>query len=136
MAIRSFALTLAAGAAVLWLAGPAAAENLTLKASHQFPGGKGDVRDEMVQMIARDVAAANVGLDIKVFPGSSLVKANEQWKAMLTGQIDMTSFPLDYASGFHPQFGATLMPGLVKGHAHARRMNDSPFMKDIKAVIE
>ena len=55
---------------------------------------------------------------------------------MLTGQIDMTSFPLDYASGFHPQFGATLMPGLVKGHAHARRINDSAFMKDIKAIIE
>lgn len=116
--------------------GAARAENITLKASHQFPGGKGDVRDEMVQMIARDVAAANVGLEIKVFPGSSLVKANEQWKAMLSGQIDMTSFPLDYASGFHPQFGATLMPGLVKGHAQARRMNDSPFMKDIKGVID
>ncbi|MEO7337353.1 MAG: TRAP transporter substrate-binding protein DctP [Caldimonas sp.] len=116
--------------------GTAWAQTVTLKASHQFPGGKGDVRDEMVQMIARDVAAANVGLEIKVFPGSSLVKANEQWKAMLTGQIDMTSFPLDYASGFHPQFGATLMPGLVKSHAQARRMNDSPFMQDIKAVIE
>ncbi|MEO5696015.1 MAG: TRAP transporter substrate-binding protein DctP, partial [Burkholderiaceae bacterium] len=115
---------------------PALAENITLKASHQFPGGKGDVRDEMVQMIARDVAAANVGLEIKVFPGSSLVKAQEQWKAMLTGQIDMTSFPLDYASGFHPQFGATLMPGLVKSHAHARRINDSPFLQDIKAIIE
>jgi TRAP-type transport system periplasmic protein len=118
------------------LASPVAAENITLKASHQFPGGKGDVRDEMVQMIARDAAAANVGLEIKVFPGSSLVKATEQWKAMLTGQIDMTSFPLDYASGFHPQFGATLMPGLVKNHAHAARLSSSPFMKDIKDVIE
>lgn len=115
---------------------PAAAADVTLKASHQFPGGKGDVRDEMVQMIARDVEAANVGLKIKVFPGSSLVKAQEQWKAMLNGQIDMTSFPLDYASGFHPQFGATLMPGLVKSHAHARRLNDSPFMQDIKKIIE
>ena len=115
---------------------PALAETITLKASHQFPGGKGDVRDEMVQMIARDVAAANVGLEIKVFPGSSLVKAQEQWKAMQTGQIDMTSFPLDYASGFYPQFGATLMPGLVKNHAHARRINDSAFMKDIKGLIE
>lgn len=118
------------------VATPAMAEKISLKASHQFPGGKGDVRDEMVQMIARDVAAANVDLEIKVFPGSSLVKAKEQWKAMQTGQIDMTSFPLDYASGFHPQFGATLMPGLVKGHAHARRINDSAFMKDIKAIIE
>jgi TRAP-type transport system periplasmic protein len=114
----------------------ALADNITLKASHQFPGGKGDVRDEMVQLIAKDVAAANVGLEIKVFPGSSLVKAQEQWKAMLSGQIDMTAFPLDYASGFHPQFGATLMPGLVKGHAHARRINDSAFLKDIKAIIE
>jgi TRAP-type C4-dicarboxylate transport system substrate-binding protein len=113
-----------------------ATAQIVLKASHQFPGGKGDVRDEMVQMIARDVAAANVGLEIKVFPGSSLVKATEQWKAMLTGQIDMTSFPLDYAAGFHPQFGATLMPGLVKGHAHATRINASPFMADIKKIIE
>lgn len=114
----------------------ALAADITLKASHQFPGGKGDVRDEMVQMIAKDVAAANVGLEIKVFPGSSLVKAQEQWKAMLSGQIDMSAFPLDYASGFHPQFGATLMPGLVKGHAHARRINDSAFLKDIKGIIE
>jgi TRAP-type C4-dicarboxylate transport system substrate-binding protein len=136
MDFHPVAPTLVAFAAALMLTGPAAAENLTLKASHQFPGGKGDVRDEMVQMIARDVAKANVGLEIKVFPGSSLVKATEQWKAMLSGQIDMTSFPLDYASGFHPQFGATLMPGLVKNHAHADRINNSPFMKDIKDVIE
>ncbi len=122
-------------AAIVPLAG-ALADDVTLKASHQFPGGKGDVRDEMVQMIAREVAAAKVGLEIKVFPGSSLVKAQEQWKAMLNGQIDMSAFPLDYASGFHPQFGATLMPGLVKSHAHARRINDSEFLKDIKAIVE
>ncbi|MCW5634997.1 MAG: TRAP transporter substrate-binding protein DctP [Rubrivivax sp.] len=114
---------------------PAVAQTV-LKASHQFPGGKGDVRDEMVQIIAREVAAANVGLEIKVFPGSSLVKAQEQWKAMLSGQIDMSAFPLDYASGFHPQFGATLMPGLVKGHEHARRINASPFMAEIRKIIE
>lgn len=122
-------------ASVTAFAGAAQAE-VTLKLSHQFPGGKGDVRDEMVQMIARDVAAAKVDMTIKVFPGSSLVKPAEQWKAMLSGQIDMTSFPLDYASGFHPQFGATLMPGLVKSHAHARRINDSDFMKEIKGIIE
>ena len=128
LTLTSIALAAGAGAAV--------AADVTLKASHQFPGGKGDVRDEMVQIIAREVKAANVGLEIKVFPGSSLVKAAEQWKAMQTGQIDMTSFPLDYASGFHPQFGATLMPGLVKSHEHAARINASPFMHDIKAVIE
>jgi len=131
---------IAAGLAGLALAAlplsAAIAQTMVLKASHQFPGGKGDVRDEMVQMIARDVNAANVGLEIKVYPGASLVKAQEQWKAMQTGQIDMTSFPLDYASGTHPQFGATLMPGLVKSHEHALRINASPFMQDIKSVID
>jgi TRAP-type C4-dicarboxylate transport system substrate-binding protein len=136
MQTRRFVKTAAVLLVAAFGAAPAWAENITLKASHQFPGGKGDVRDEMVQMIARDVAAANVGLEIKVFPGSSLVKAQEQWKAMQTGQIDMSAFPLDYASGFHPQFGATLMPGLVKSHEHARRINDSAFMKEIKAIVE
>jgi TRAP-type C4-dicarboxylate transport system substrate-binding protein len=114
----------------------AQAESITLKASHQFPGGKGDVRDEMMQMIAREVAAAKVDLTIKVFPGSSLVKPKEQWKAMQSGQIDLTLLPLDYASGSHAEFGATLMPGLVKSHAHAARINKSPFMQDIKTIIE
>ena len=134
--LASLISTLVLGALPLAGFGAAAAADITFKASHQFPGGKGDVRDEMVQMIAKEVAKANVGVEIKVFPGSSLVKAQEQWKAMLSGQIDMTSFPLDYASGFHPQFGATLMPGLVKSHAHAERLNSSPFMKDIKEIIE
>ncbi len=107
-----------------------------LKASHQFPGGKGDIRDEMVQIIAREVEKANVGLTIKVYPGASLVKATEQWNAMLKGQIDISAFPLDYASGRHPQFGATLMPGLVLGHERARRLNASPFMAEIKKIIE
>lgn len=112
------------------------ASAVSLKASHQFPGGKGDARDEMVQIIAREAAAANVDLDIKVYPGASLFKAKEQWNAMVKGQLDITSFPLDYASGRHPKFGATLMPGLVKSHKHAEKLNNSPFMKEIKDEIE
>lgn len=118
----------------LAIGGPAGAE--TLRASHQFPGGKGDARDEMVQIIAREARAANVGLDIQVYPGASLFKPTEQWNALVTGQLDITSFPLDYASGKVRAFGATLMPGLVRNHERAQRLNDSPFMKDIKAQIE
>jgi TRAP-type C4-dicarboxylate transport system substrate-binding protein len=134
--MRQFArkLILAAGVAGCLVAGSAGAQT-TLKASHQFPGGKGDIRDEMVQLIAREVAAANVGLEIQVFPGSSLYKPNDQWNAVTRGLLDMTSFPLDYASGRHPEFSATLMPGLVGNHDRALRLNDSDFMKHIKEVI-
>ena len=117
------------------MAGAAVADNVQLKASHQFPGGKGDARDEMVQIIAREVAAANVGLEVQVYPGASLFKPTEQWNAMVRGQLDISAFPLDYASGRHPQFSASLMPGLVKNHDHATRLNDSPFMADIKKII-
>lgn len=114
----------------------ALAQTVTLKASHQFPGGKGDVRDEMVQIIAREAKAANVGLEVQVFPGASLFKASEQWNALVNGQLDISSFPLDYASGKVRAFGATLMPGLVRSHDRAARINDSPFMKEIRAKID
>ena len=109
---------------------------LTMRASHQFPGGKGDVRDDMVQMVAKDVAAANVGLNIQVYPGASLFKPNDQWNALVNGQLDLTLFPLDYASGKVPVFSATLMPGLIRSQDRAKRINTSQFMKDIRAEIE
>jgi TRAP-type C4-dicarboxylate transport system substrate-binding protein len=122
--------------AVCVLAGGNALAQTQLKASHQWPGGKGDVRDEMVQIIAREVANADVGLDVRVYPAASLFKPTQQWDAMVEGQLDISAFPLDYASGKHPQFSATLMPGLVKNHEHAKRLNDSAFMEDIKQIID
>jgi TRAP-type C4-dicarboxylate transport system substrate-binding protein len=89
-----------------------------------------------VQIIKREVEAADVGLEIQVFPGASLFKANEQWGALTSGQLDLAAFPLDYASGRVPQFSATLMPGLVRNHERAQRLNDSPFMDEIKRLIE
>jgi len=118
------------------LTGGAFADDVTLRASHQWPGGKGDVRDVMVQMIADQVAADDVGLTIQVFPGGSLFKPRDQWGAVTKGQVDITAFPLDYASGRHPEFSATLMPGLVGNHERAQRLNDSAFMEAIKESVD
>lgn len=129
LAVIGLAGTTLLGAATI------AQADVTLKASHQWPGGKGDPRDEMVQIIAREVEKANVGLKIQIYPGASLHKPKEQWGALTKGQLDISAFPLDYASGRHPQFSATLMPGLVRNHERAQRMNNSEFMKDIKKII-
>jgi TRAP-type C4-dicarboxylate transport system substrate-binding protein len=120
--------------ASLW-AGTGVHADVVLKASHQWPGGTGDMRDEAVQMIAREMASADVGVTVRVYPGESLFKARDQWPAMLRGQLDITALPLDYVSGRHPEFNATLMPGLVKNHAHAERLDASPFMTRIRKVI-
>src|SRR5258706_244624 len=131
-----FKLGLIVTALGAFLAASALAAPTTLRASHQFPGGRGDVRDEMVQIVAREAKAANVDLEVQVYPGASLFKPNEQWNALVNGQLDISSFPLDYASGKQRSFGATLMPGLVRSHDRAQRMNDSAFMKEIKAQID
>ncbi|MGE0747273.1 MAG: TRAP transporter substrate-binding protein DctP [Rhodospirillales bacterium] len=134
MRARTVAVSLILAAALA--VSDARAADVVLKASHQFPGGKGDVRDEMVQIIAREVEKAGVGLKMEVYPGESLFKATEQWQALVRGQLDVSAFPLDYASGRRGEFSATLMPGLIKNHEHAKRINKSPFMADIKAIME
>src|SRR6056300_641862 len=127
-------------AAIFLFAGVGESFAKTLKASHQWPGtkrkdGKFDVRHEMVQIIADEMKKANVGVDIRVYPAKSLYKPKEQWKPMTTGQLDISAFPLGYASKFHPEFDATLMPGTVKNHDHALRFNRSPTMTEIKKII-
>ena len=128
--------TLLATAVGALLLSASAQAQVTLRASHQFPGGKHDVRDDMVQMIAQEVGKANVGATVQVYPGASLFKPNQQWNAMVDGQLDISLFPLDYASGKVPTFSATLMPGLIRSQDRAKRINDSQFMKDIRAEIE
>src|SRR3972149_11141901 len=127
---------LAAAIPAALFGGSALAAPTVLRASHQFPGGKGDVRDEMVQIIARDAKAAGVDLEVQVYPGASLFKATEQWNALVNGQLDISSFPLDYASGKVRAFGATLMPGLVRSHERGARPTAPQFMKGIKAKID
>ena len=118
------------------LSGAVGAAEIDMKASHQWPGGKGDIRDEMVQIIARHMSDANTGVNIKVYPGKSLYKPKEQWGPLTKGKLDMTAFPLAYAGGKHPEFNLTLMPGLVKNHDHALRLNNSEFMTKIKGIMD
>ncbi len=132
--MKPMKMLFATTAAAMLLTASAQAQ-VTLRASHQFPGGKGDVRDDMVQMIAKEAAATNVGLNIQVYPGASLYKPNAQWNAMVDGQLDIALFPLDYASGKVPAFSATLMPGLIRNQERAKRINKSQFMKDVRAEI-
>nr|WP_247649446.1 TRAP transporter substrate-binding protein DctP [Labrenzia sp. THAF82] len=106
------------------LGGTAQAEELRL--SHQW--STSDVRHEVAQIVADEVAAADVDLEIKIFPSKSLFKPREQYRPLSRGQLDMTVFPLSYAGGQQPSFNLTLMPGLVKNHDHAARLSQSPFM--------
>ena len=116
---------------LLLVGGAAQAEELRL--SHQW--STSDVRHEVAQIVADEVAAANVDLEITIFPSKSLFKPREQYRPLSRGQLDMTVFPLSYAGGQQPSFNLTLMPGLVKNHDHAARLSQSPFMEALEAKM-
>ncbi len=125
---------LAAFAAVGFAVGVSASASATeLRLSHQW--STSDVRHKVAQIVADEVAAANVDLTIKIFPSKSLFKPREQYSPLSRGQLDMTVFPLSYAGGQRPEFNLTLMPGLVKNHDHAARLNDSAFMGELEKLM-
>ncbi|MFT6639621.1 MAG: TRAP-type C4-dicarboxylate transport system substrate-binding protein [Gammaproteobacteria bacterium] len=111
-------------AALLLATGTAQATELRL--SHQWSNK--DVRHKVAQIVADEVAGADVDLEIKIFGSKSLFKPREQYKPLSRGQLDMTVLPLSYAGGQQPAYNLTLMPGLVKNHDHAARLSESDFM--------
>ena len=120
-----------AGLALAGTASVASAADLRL--SHQW--STSDVRHQVAQMIADDPAVKDSGVEITIFPSASLFKAREQYRPLSRGQLDMTVLPLSYAGGERPAYNLTLMPGLVKNHDHAARLNDSDFMGEIKSIM-
>ncbi|MEX2630067.1 MAG: TRAP transporter substrate-binding protein DctP [Tistlia sp.] len=134
MRLAKLSVGLLAAAATVGLGLSAADAQTTLRLSHQW--STSDVRHKVAEIVADHVKAADVGLEIQIYPTQSLFKAREQWQPTSRGQLDMTVFPLAYAGGVHPEFNLTLMPGLVKSHDHAARLNDSEFMDAIKQIAE
>ena len=104
-----------------------------LRLSHQW--STKDIRHQVAQIVADEVAAANVDLNIKIFGSKSLFKPREQYKPLSRGQLDMTVLPLSYAGGQQPAYNLTLMPGLVKNHDHAARLSNSPFMEALEVKM-
>lgn len=129
--MKNSLIALAAGVALATTA--FAAHSTELRLSHQW--STKDVRHKVAQIVADEVAAAGVDLTIKIFPSKSLFKPREQYKPLSRGQLDMTMFPLAYAAGQRPAYNLTLMPGMVKNHDHAARLNYSPFMSELQKLM-
>lgn len=106
-------------AAALWSVGmllltPSLTTAAELKISHQF--AESDARHHLAVEFGEKVAQATGGaVTFKVFPSAALFKAGAQYEAMLKGALDMSVFPLAYASGKVPELDITLMPCIIPG---------------------
>lgn len=116
-------------------AGSAWAKPLVLKVSHQFAAG--DVRDEMARVFGDMVEEKTNGeIKFRYYPAKSLYKPKEQWDAMRMGALDLSVFPLDYASGKVPQLSITLMPCSVTNIKQGLSWRNKPIGKKINALTE
>jgi TRAP-type C4-dicarboxylate transport system substrate-binding protein len=111
------------------------AKSMVLKVSHQFAAG--DVRDKMGRVFGDMVTKKTNGeIKFRHYPAKSLFKPKEQWDAMRKGALDMSCFPLDYASGKVPQLSITLMPCSVANIKQGLSWRNKPIGKKIDALME
>ncbi len=115
-------------------------EDVTLRLSHQWPeasGNDGDFRSLIAQKFADGVEKkTNGSVKVQIYPNSSLAEATEQYDVMQQGAIDMSVFPLDYASGRVPEFSITLMPALVRNHAQAQAWKDAKIGQEVEKIMD
>ncbi len=116
------------------------ADTQTLRLSHQWPapqGDEGDFRSLLAQRFSDAVNEKTGGsVQIDVFPNSTISESTEQYDAMTSGAIDLSVFPLDYASGQVPEFSITLMPTLPRSHAEAQQWQTAEIGKRIEEITE
>lgn len=137
---RSILLGLAAASFCALFTSPVfAAEPVTLKISHQFPGGtisEGDFRDRLCRRFAAEIEKRSGGaLKGTVYPGSSLMKTNAQFSALRKGALDMSLVPLSYAGGEVPETNIGLMPGIVTSYEKAATWKNAEVGKAISEVL-
>ena len=78
----------------------------------------------------------NGEIQFRHYPAKSLYKPKEQWDAMRKGALDMSCFPLDYASGKVPQLSVTLMPCSVANIQQGLTWRNKPIGKKVDALMQ
>ena len=116
-----------------------AAPSLTLKISHQFPGGtidEGDFRDRLCRKFAAELEKRTNGeIAAQVYPNSSLMKTVAQFSALRKGALDLSLYPISYAGGEAPETNIGLMPGLVSSYKQGAAWKFSPVGQKFSAYL-
>lgn len=106
-----------------------------LKISHQFT--EADARNALAVEFGKRVEKLTRGeLTFKVFPSSALFKAGAQYEAMAKGALDLSVFPLAYASGKIPQLEITLMPCIISDVDQGMAWKNKAIGKKVAQICE
>jgi TRAP-type C4-dicarboxylate transport system substrate-binding protein len=106
-----------------------------LRLSHQLP--ETDARHKAARVLAAEVKKRVPDLSIKIHPNSSLkIPPTEQYEAMLEGKIDMTIYPMGYASAKIPELSVVTLPGVPSNAEVAGLLKGSEFEEKLQRLCE
>ena len=106
-----------------------------MKISHQW--STADIRHIWAQKFAQMVEERTEGaIKFEIYPAKSLYKPVEQWDYLVTGDLEFTIFPLDYASGKAPEVSITLMPAMITSLDHGLKWRDAEIGKRMEKILE
>lgn len=129
--LLAISVAVAAGAVLA----PAQAQTV-LKLVTQTPATVTDARKLYPAMVADATAAANSGLTLKVYYEGQLVTANEMWRALVDGTIDLGIIFLPTGTRDVPEIGLMAMPSVLTKQDDIKKLNASPAMKQFAAALE
>lgn len=138
---NSLALAVGLSVSLACGSGAADAQERVLRISHQFPAARsldeGDFRDRLAKKFAAAVEArTNGAIKFETYPASSLIKPHPQFTAMQSGALDLSVFPLAYATTYAPEVGVALLPGLVTSYEQALSWEKADIGKRVHAALE
>jgi TRAP-type C4-dicarboxylate transport system substrate-binding protein len=113
--------------------GQAAARELRI--SHQMP--ESDARHKAARVLAAELRKRAPGLAVKIHPNSALVPDPvKQYEALLDGTIEMTVYPMGYASAKFPELSVVTMPGVPSNAEAASLLKGSEFEAKLQRLCE
>lgn len=135
MRFAEFAKVLSVGALGALMSTAAVAEDMTLRFAGVFPIDHQGTK--MMEQVAADVAAADVGLKIEVFPANQLGSGEALFEDVARGNIDLASAFI-YADT-DPRLEFLSMPFLVSGWEdmnNIMRNMDSEYNKVLQEITD
>lgn len=123
-------------ASVLCLSTAGAVAQTVLKLVTQTPASVTDARKDYPGIVADATAAANTGLTLKVYFEGQLVTANEMWRALVDGTIDLGIIFLPTGTRDVPEIGLMAMPSVLTKQDDIKKLNASPAMTQFAAALE
>jgi TRAP-type C4-dicarboxylate transport system substrate-binding protein len=120
-------------AAMALLLGAGATQARELKISHQWP--EADARDRAARVFVKEVEQRSPDLKFRIYPKLALnIKAEKQFEALQSGELDMCIFVPPYAVDKVPEFSLAVLPGLYPSLDAVNSLRGSKLIAHLQAI--